>query len=54
VETLPPGVNPAIRELYLDNDRFQELFEGMTKDDYLRLQKWKRDALKKKKWLVLN
>jgi len=51
VVDLPVGVNPAYRELYLDNEKFLELFEGMNKEDYIRLQKWKRDALKKKNGL---
>jgi len=47
-ENLPPGVNPQIRELYLDHDRFVELFDGMSKDEYQKLPRWKQNGLKKK------
>ena len=41
-----PGVDYAMREHYLSDDVFFELF-GMKKDQFLQMQTWKRVAAKK-------
>mmetsp|Transcript_601 Transcript_601/g.1035 ORF Transcript_601/g.1035 Transcript_601/m.1035 type:complete len:591 (+) Transcript_601:76-1848(+) len=44
---LPADVDPAIREMYLDDASFQQLF-SMSKSDFSALKKWRKDELKKK------
>lgn len=44
---LPPNIDPRIRELYLEDEKFQALFK-MDKKEFMAMKKWKRDELKKK------
>ena len=44
---LPPNIDPRIRELYLEDGKFQALFK-MDKKEFMAMKKWKRDELKKK------
>ena len=47
---VPPGVDPARKEEYLDDKTFKELFET-DKKTFAALPKWKKDDAKKKKGL---
>mmetsp|Transcript_21363 Transcript_21363/g.41872 ORF Transcript_21363/g.41872 Transcript_21363/m.41872 type:complete len:421 (-) Transcript_21363:65-1327(-) len=42
----PDGVDPASREMYLDDQEFYETFD-MSKDEFADLPDWRRDKLKK-------
>lgn len=44
------GIEPSRREEYLSDEEFQTVF-GMTKVDFAKEQKWKRDRAKKAKGL---
>jgi hypothetical protein len=44
--TLPAGVDPARKELYLDDKEFRQLF-ACEKQAFAALPKWKRDLKKK-------
>lgn len=46
----PEGVNPTIKEAYLEENNFKEIF-GMTMDEFNSLKKWKQQELKKKHML---
>ncbi|XP_032241140.2 advillin [Nematostella vectensis] len=50
VENLPEDVDPALREEYLEDHEFKELF-GMSKGDFRSLREWKRRELRKDKGL---
>lgn len=41
------GVNPRLKELYLIDEEFEEVF-GMCREDFEGLRKWKQQGLKKK------
>jgi hypothetical protein len=43
----PEGVDPTCKEQYLEDDTFQRLF-GMGKEEFKRLQAWKRTPVRKK------
>jgi len=43
----PKGVDPYTREFHLADEEFQQTF-GMSKDDWAKVPKWKKDAAKKK------
>lgn len=47
---LPAGVDPAMKEEYLDDATFRTTF-GMERAAFKALAKWKRDELKKKQGL---
>jgi hypothetical protein len=44
---LPPNVDPKIREQYLDDASFQELFK-LDKKQFMNMKQWKKDDMKKK------
>lgn len=44
---LPPNIDPTIREMYLDDAVFKQIF-SMDKDQFKALKRWKKDELKKK------
>jgi len=46
-KVLPKGVDPTIKETYLADDEFKEIF-GMTKEEYSKKPKWKTEDMKKK------
>merc|ERR1712232_1532277 len=41
-----PEINPLTKELYLSDEDFQTVFK-MSPDEFTKLQKWKKDKLKK-------
>jgi len=43
----PAGVDPTVRESYLSDREFEEVFGGTAKGDFYRLPRWKQLALKK-------
>jgi len=43
---VPEGVNPALKEEYLDDATFAQLF-GTDRSSFMALPKWKKDAAKK-------
>ena len=43
----PEGVKSTEREMYLDDIQFQALFK-MTKEEWAKVPKWKRNNAKKK------
>lgn len=45
--SFPDGVDPAKKEMYLEDAVFVELFK-MTKDEFSQLKDWKRKELRKK------
>jgi hypothetical protein len=45
-DNLPSDVNPAHREMFLDDAKFTQLFH-MSKLDFASLPKWKQSKLKK-------
>lgn len=47
---LPDGVEPTLKEEYLEDASFQTVF-GMDRNSFKGLPKWKRDEAKKKKGL---
>ena len=50
MEKRPTDVNPAMKELYLEDVAFEQLF-GMSHLQFLGLPKWKRDTMKREKGL---
>jgi hypothetical protein len=44
----PAEINPALKEQYLSDEEFKAVF-GMSHDEFEKLQKWKKDKLKKEK-----
>ena len=45
--TLPSCVEPSRREMYLSDKEFAKLFDGLTKEDFSALPKWKQTKKKK-------
>lgn len=43
---LPKGVDPLLKETYLSDEDFYEVF-AMSKEDYEKKPKWKREEIKK-------
>ncbi len=45
-DSVPDGVDPAIKEQYLDDAEFQMII-GSSRSDFDKLKKWKKDQIKK-------
>ncbi|KAJ3210183.1 Coronin-2B [Clydaea vesicula] len=46
-DKLPENVDPKTKESYLSEDDFECIF-GMKREDYLKIQPWKREEIRKK------